>query len=131
MKINFYKKGISLVVLVITVIIMAILLGAVILEISDSGVETKAEEAAFKQTVSSFKDELDLYLNQQKLDSASNGKFFQISNFTMDSSNTKNIITSSIGTNFENKLEIKNGKLKLIEGSDFSEEEKRWFDEVN
>lgn len=126
------KKGISLVVLAITIAVAAVLLGAVILEVKDSNVEVLAEEASFKQSVSSFKDELDLYLNQQKLDYAANNEVFSLKKHgNYDVEETKNIVKSSIGTSFEGQLRVVEGRLKLINNNKFSAEERQWFDEVN
>ena len=53
------KDGISLIVLVITIIVMIVLAGAVILALSNSGIIEKATSSAFKTDVKTIKEELD------------------------------------------------------------------------
>ncbi len=66
------KNGISLIVLVITIIVMVILAGAIILTLNNSGIINKSSEAVFKQNVKNYQSELSLYL-AEKL--AENPKF--------------------------------------------------------
>lgn len=66
---NIYKrKGISLIVLVITIIVIGILAGAVILSIAKGSPINDATKAVFLSDVSGFKDELNMYIGQQYLD---------------------------------------------------------------
>ena len=50
------KDGISLIVLVITIIVMIVLAGAVILALSNSGIIEKATSSAFKTDVKTIKE---------------------------------------------------------------------------
>ena len=61
------KKGISLIVLVITIIVMIILASAVIISLSNSNIITKAKEAVLKTDVKNFAQELSVSLAEQKL----------------------------------------------------------------
>lgn len=126
------KSGISLIVLIITIIVAAILIGAVILETRDSKVESRAEEVKFKQSISTFIDELDMYLNQKKLDASNNNENFSVESYSETNTETigNEVITSIKGTEYDGKLVIKNGRLALKDGADFTDKEKQWFEEV-
>lgn len=58
MKIN---KGVSLIVLIITIIVIIIIAGTVILTFSSNNPIEQANEAVFKQDVSTYGSELDNY----------------------------------------------------------------------
>ena len=62
------KKGISLIVLVITIIVMLILASAVIISLSNSDIITKAKEAVIKTDVKNFAQELSISFTQEKLE---------------------------------------------------------------
>jgi len=62
------KKGISLIVLVITIVVIIILAGAVILGLVDNNVINKASEAKFKTDSDTFKSELALYVDSQYME---------------------------------------------------------------
>ena len=56
------KKGISLIVLVITIIVMLILTGATIITlVGDNGIITQAQEAAFNEEMLAIREAVDLY----------------------------------------------------------------------
>ena len=126
------ESGIYLIVLIITIIVAAILIGAVILETRDSKVESRAEEVKFKQSISTFMDELDMYLNQKKLDASNNNENFSVESYSETNTETigNEVITSIKGTEYDGKLVIKNGRLALKDGADFTDKEKQWFEEV-
>lgn len=66
---NIYKrKGISLIVLVITIIVIAILAGTVILSIAKGSPISDATKSVFLSDVSNFKDELNMYIGDQYID---------------------------------------------------------------
>ena len=65
------KKGISLIVLVITIIVMIILASAVIITLSNSNIITKAKEAVLKTDVKSFTQELSVSLADKKVENPS------------------------------------------------------------
>jgi hypothetical protein len=71
------KKGISLIVLVITIIIIIILAGSVILSLADNNPIASASEAKLKSDIDAIKSELNLYVLKQYSDSIGN---FDISN---------------------------------------------------
>ena len=63
MKIN---KGVSLIVLVVTIIVMVIIAGAVIISLTDTNVIEQAENATTKYRVAQFEENLNIE-KQQKL----------------------------------------------------------------
>ncbi len=56
------RKGISLIVLVITILVMIILSGVVIVSLSKNNPVGKAKEATFKTDVSTFEGDLSFFL---------------------------------------------------------------------
>ena len=55
------KKGISLLTLIITIIVIIILAGVIIFSLTGNNPANKAKEGVFKQDVAVFKDELEMY----------------------------------------------------------------------
>jgi hypothetical protein len=62
---NILKKGISLIVLVITIIVIIILAGSVILSLSQNTPITSATEAAFKTTVEAYNSQLTMAISKK------------------------------------------------------------------
>lgn len=62
------KKGMSLIVLVITIIVMIILSGVVIIGLTDNNPIEKAREATFKTDVGTYKEELNSTIINKKYD---------------------------------------------------------------
>ena len=126
------KKGVSLMVLIITMVVLAILVGAVIMQSRSTRTEKRAEEAKFKQSISSFLDELDMYMSNQKIAAAEENRIFTVDDIDAENDEAVNaIITSIVGTEYEGKFLIVDGKLQIKEGADFTSDEQTWFSEVN
>jgi len=131
MKNNIRKNGISLLVLIVTIIIITILAGTVILSLAQNNPISQAGEAKFKANVASMNDELTLWLTKEY---AENTDTFNISNVNANKTvgeydNLKiTDIISSMGPEYESKFEIQNGKLVYI-GTDANE--KNLVSEVN
>ena len=70
------KNGISLIVLMITIIVMAILLTAIILNVKDENVSNRASEMRIKTDVEAFKEELENYISDQEIIFVSEGKSY-------------------------------------------------------
>ncbi len=60
-----FKKGISLIVLVITIIVIIILAGSVILSLGENNPIKSAEEATFRNNIDTIKSKIDLYISNQ------------------------------------------------------------------
>ena len=120
MKIN---KGISLLVLVITIIVIIILAGIVIVSITKNNPISAANEALFKSDIDSFQSELSMYhinnyskslgqYEENKLQ-ADNTKveYTGVGQVETQSMTIKDIITGLKSKKYENEFEIINGKL--------------------
>ena len=113
------KKGISLIVLVITIIVMLILASAVIISLSNSNIITKAKEAVLKTDVKNFAQELSVSLAEQKL----NNKYLEIDNVTeTDLAEIKKYIPN-FDEKYAGKIFIQNGEL-VYDASKVTENEK-------
>ena len=119
------KKGISLVVLVITIIVMAVLATVIIISLNNNGIITNATEAVFKQNVNNYKTELALYIADRYVDNYS----FSVSSFNATASTNPSITTviPSMTTEDSAKFEIVNGELTYT-GNDADEIE--WATEL-
>ncbi|MDD4375947.1 MAG: hypothetical protein PHR25_04110 [Clostridia bacterium] len=126
------KKGISLIVLVITIIIMIILAGTIILSIKSSGIIEKASEAVFKSNLKTYNEEYMLWLIAKETDSP--GEFTKelvncSKTIDYNGQNIQDIITSMKKGDYD-KYEIINGKLIYVGSSTLSineyEKEKEW-----
>ena len=62
------KKGISLIVLIVTIIVIIILAAVVVLTITKNNPIENAKEAAFKEDVRTFQDELSLTIFKEYTD---------------------------------------------------------------
>jgi len=131
--INKRKKiGISLIVLVITVIVITILAGSVILSLATNNPILTAKEAQFKSDMSEFNSELQLWISSQYV--AGVGTFDPK---TVNIDNTDNkyngmtigqIITSLKGDNLT-KFKIIGGKLVYTDITNINES--NWASQVN
>lgn len=110
------KRGISLIVLVITIVIMIVLAGAVILALSNSNIIDKANKAKESYNMSSEKEEILSLLNEMKLEESlsKNGvcETFETSledkGYWVNDVETKFIVRKS-----ETKYEIEKSSLEL------------------
>jgi hypothetical protein len=105
------KNGLSLIILVITIIVSLILLSVVIMNYGDDNVTSKASEVAFKSNAKTYQDTLMLYISNKKLEAASQGK-------TYDPSSDTNLTMSNIIPNMKESdkdlYQIQNGNLVYI-----------------
>ena len=74
------KRGISLIVLVITVIVLAILASAVIVSLSNNDIITKASDAVDEYNVKQYETQLNLAYASWKVDADNRGKTFTEAN---------------------------------------------------
>ena len=84
-----YKSGISLIVLIITVIVLSILATTVIISISETNIIGKTNAAVFKSDMSNYKEMYQLYLTERLLENSN----FPTSSLNVTSSDT-NTFTS-------------------------------------
>ena len=112
------RKGISLIVLVITILVMIILAGVVVVSLQKNNPIEKAKEANFKTDVSSFASELGVGLSNSLVENSSVKPEEIFANKFVDMKKYIN----SFSKKYENKLVIADGKLTYIGGD--SKEEK-------
>jgi Tfp pilus assembly protein PilE len=145
------KKGISLIVLVITISVMLILLTIVVSELNSNNTIDKASEMQIKNDFNTFEDELEIFYSSCKMDFSLAGQNFDsdlvsagenyatygidnmnnISNIASMSNITKiKDIIPSLNDKYINKLVVLNGKVTYIE-SQFDNEQKLWLDSIN
>lgn len=112
LKENEREKGITLIALVITIIVLLILAGVSIAMLTgENGIITQAQKAKFFTEVEELNERIEL----SKLDKTSEfGKINDVLN---------------INSNYNDKLEIENGKLVYIE-NEFSRGELEWLKEL-
>jgi alpha-tubulin suppressor-like RCC1 family protein len=132
------KKGISLITIIITIIVIVILAGAVILNLSKNNPIESANKAAFLSDLDNFKGELDSYVLDKSIKNLGNYDSTTLSanatSLTYDgvvdtNQNIENIITSlSKKESYLNEIEIKNGSLVYI-GTD--EKKQQWASSAN
>lgn len=71
-----HKKGISLIVLIVTIIIMIILATVVILNLKDENISEKALKTTFKNDLSNFVEELDVTIASKRLEASARGETY-------------------------------------------------------
>ena len=133
MKSEILQKGITLVSLVITIIVLLILAGAGInVAINADGLTEKAEEATYKHLVSTMQEELTLYIAQKQLEELgvfeknklnANAQTLIYNGEEQENKTIKDILTGCPEAMLQNYA-IVNGELKYI-GNDSQEYE--WF----
>ena len=114
------RKGISLIVLVITILVMLILSGVVIVSLSKNNPVEKAKEATFKQSLAQIGEELEMFcvnekaqnseFNKEALHASKNNLAFN----TKTESSGKNIydiIPSLKDSKYKNQVEVIQGNL--------------------
>ncbi|MDD2627724.1 MAG: hypothetical protein PHD20_02425 [Clostridia bacterium] len=103
------KKGISLIVLVITIIVMIILAGTIILSLTGSGVIGKADEGVLKSDLKSFEGELMLYKSKEMLKN-NKGEI----NIAANEEEIYKVLPSLKGSKYDGIIQIENGKIVII-----------------
>lgn len=116
------KKGISLIVLVITIIVMIILAGAIILTLNNSGIIGKASETVFKQNVNEYNVELSLYISEKMIENPELNK--ETINSTVE---TIVQMIPSISAEDKEEFIVEKGSLKYIGAN---EEKIKWCTEL-
>ena len=118
------KKGISLIVLIITIVVIVVLATAIIVNLAKTNVINNANEAQVKQDFKTLQEELNLYKADKYADTLGN---FDANTLNADKysvtyesdngvteSDIYDILPSLKNSKYKNKVEIENGKLVLI-----------------
>ena len=106
-----FKIGISIITLVVSIIVIIILAGSVILILQKSNPIKQAQKARFLNDVETFKEELEMYKNQEYIQS--NGKFDPNSlNAPSDGIEVSDLISSLKNSSYsKDDFTVENGKL--------------------
>ena len=118
------KKGISLIVLIITVVVIIILATAIIVNIAQSNIIGNANQAVVKQDFKTMQEELNMYYADKYADTL--GKF-NSATFNADETTTPSIydvLTTLKGSKYDGYVTIVNGSIVLSE--DIDEKIKKW-----
>lgn len=119
------KKGISLIVLVMTIIVMIILASTIIISLNNNGVIEKSKEAVFKTNAKNYQQEISVYLSNILM---SNPKY-DIKNLNATDETTPNITDIITSMKEEDKI-----KFKIIAGNLFysgiDKDEIKWCKEI-
>ena len=117
---NSKNKGITLIALVITIIVLLLLAGVTIASVTgDNGILSKSEEARFKTIMADYSEQLELYKQSKEMESANfledtlnaseNSLEYNTKNNT--SENSIRDIINNIENKYIDKIEVIKGKL--------------------
>jgi type II secretory pathway pseudopilin PulG len=117
---NFFKRGISLIVLIITIVVIVILACAIILSVSKNNPVTNANKAVVQSDFKTLESELNMYISDELVSSM--GDFNSILLYADSSSITYNgvqdttksitdILTTLKGTKYVDYVTIAGGKI--------------------
>ena len=119
------KRGISLIVLIVTIIVIIILAAVVALTITKNNPIENAKEAAFKEDVRTFQDELSLTISKEYTDTQ--GK--RTKKIDAKGKDIKKYIPD-LKDEYVEKFEIVEDELKYIDDK-FNEKEIKWLSDLN
>ena len=126
------KTGISLIVLIVTIIVIIILAAVVILTLSKNNPIESSKEAAFKEDVRTFQDELAMYISKDYTAKAgARDEKITATNYEPEG-DPKSVYTyiSSFSKKYEGKFVIKNDELMYSEGK-LTDDEQKWSNSLN
>ena len=120
------NRGISLIILIITIIVIIILATAIIVNIANTNIIESANEAVVKQDFKTLQDELDIYIADEYVNNR--GKL-DIKTIDATTKNEVGAILSSIkGSKYEEYVIIVDGKIVISDS--MPKKEKEWANEV-
>ena len=131
--INKNKFGISLIVLIITIIVVIILAAVVILTLSKNNPIESAKEAAFKEDIRAYQDELNMYITKEyqslagQRDSKITATGYEKDSTSEEYNNSVYKYLSSFKKKYENKIAIENDEIVYI-GRD--KKEREWTNNI-
>ena len=114
------RKGISLIILVITILVMIILAGVVVVSLQKNNPIEKAKEATFKQSLAQIGEELEMFCVNEKAQNSEFNKETLYANKNSLAFNTKieasgkniyDIIPSLKNSKYKNQIEVIQGGL--------------------
>ena len=123
------KKGISLIVLIITIIVVIILAATVIFTITKNNPVNSAKEAAFKQDVRNFQEELNMYIsNEYTTLQGMRDRKINTQNIPATFDEMQNYI-ASYNEKYDKKLGIEDDKIVYFP-KEVTEKEKKWLEDL-
>lgn len=125
--VNFNKKGVSFIVLVVTIIVSIILLSVVVLNIKNSNVMSESSETKFKANIKTYQDELADYISEQEFQNSgryndslyADLKVVKYENTVLPNITIKDVISSITDSDLENFI-VYNSEV-MYTGSDTTE----------
>ena len=115
MKTKLNKKGISLIVLVVTIAVVLVLVGAVILRMRDESITQRAMEVKLKNNITVIKEEWETYLQKLKTDEAStNKRALDLTTVDYDVATTNTKLPSISSAGLEGEFRVEDGDLVYI-----------------
>ena len=130
------SRGITIIALVITIIVMLILTSVTIKLISEGGLITKAQEAKIKQEVAQLKEEFDMFCITKQIDAKNS---FMKDSITAsetilvynekqaEGKNIYDVIPSLANSNYKGRTEIIKGKIYI---TTTNKKEIKWLQEM-
>ena len=120
------KKGISLVVLLITIIVSLILISIALVTYKNNKTDIQAKQIKFKSEYDTLENELLTYMTNIKVDNPNKSIVINASGEEL-----KNILPSLEKTDFEtDTFIICNSVLAFKEDANLNENEKKWASEI-
>ena len=120
------KKGISLIVLIITIVVIIILAAVVILTLTKNNPIESAKEAALKEDIRAYQDELNMYISKEyqqtqgKRDSKITATGYEKDITSQEYNNSVYKYLSGFKKKYENKIAIKDDRIAYV-GNDLKE----------
>ena len=108
------RRGISLVALVITIIVLVILTGTIVLTTFNNGILGRSEEAVFKSDIQSFQEELTMYIMNKKAQFEYSEVNVIYNNNEDEHYNNMKEYIKSFSKKYASKLQIVKDKIKTI-----------------
>ena len=127
------KNGISLIVLIVTIIVIIILAAVVILTLSKNNPIESAKQAAFKEDIRAYQDELNMYITKEyqslagQRDSKITATGYEKDSTSEEYNNSVYKYLSSFKKKYENKIAIENDEIVYI-GRD--KKEREWTNNI-
>ena len=130
------KKGISLIVLIITIVVIIILATAIIVNIANTNVIDNSQAAVFKSDVAAMQEELSMYIadeytdalgkyDSRKLQATEDGIWYG----STQQEGTITDIIKSMNKKYVGKLFIQDGKL-VANKMNVTVEEEKWLEDI-
>ena len=116
------NKGISLIVLIITIVVIIILATAIIVNLAQTNIIGNANEAVVKQDFKTMQDELTLYKSDKYVEEKGNFKAEDLD--VTDKAEISEIIPSIKGIKYEDYVVIEDGKIAI--SKTMPEKERTW-----